>query len=438
MILDEENNKIYTVSAHGNFKIITCSNDQLTLQPGWNWLSYPRLDRSQGAPAPEEVLQQNYFSLGYENLAMTYLDVSGEDEVLTNVTWSEASGWQKYFLENVYSARGYKLNLLPDQSRTLDLTGTILDPGSTFMLYAFKPNWIGYFLPVTQSPFTAIPEEFLSKITRMTGQYWSCFKKDPGHTKTTGSIWGCACQQGRIEVKYGDMIIANTGEEIADFHWQYGAMYDPEGPKAPSLSFQYEEQPEYDALFIELDTLDLPDEIGAFAGDSCIGATTVLPGDTMALICAYTEGFEGEEITFELLSTTKSTRPRCRDYTVLNTTTGIRENRRIVACENQPYFLVSLRSQDNIPADEADFNVNVRPNPARDEFTVSWFTGQEAFMELSLINALGLLVGSWQRELSGAGNHSMTISTAGLPSGCYYLKVKAGNTVEVQKIMIIH
>ncbi len=234
------------------------------------------------------------------------------------------------------------------------------------------------------------------------------------------------------------MITVNTVEEIGAFHWQYGGIFASVEPKAPSLYFQYEEQPAYDAIFIELDTLNLPEEIGAFAGDSCIGATTVLPSDTMALICAYTEGFEGEEITFELLYPTKSARPRCRDYSVLNTTTGIREKRRIVAGENQPYFLVSLKSPENIPAVEAAFNVNVRPNPARDEFTVSYFSGEEALVELSLINTLGLPVRSWQRGIQGAGSYSIMISTTGLPSGCYYLKVKAGNAVEIQKIMIIH
>ncbi|HPM93133.1 MAG TPA: T9SS type A sorting domain-containing protein [Bacteroidales bacterium] len=440
LILDEENNKIYSVSAHGNIKIINCSNDQLTLQPGWNWLSYPRLDRSQGAPAPEEVLQQNYFSVGYENLLMTYYNYLWHPTNLASVTWEEGpAGWTYDGLTEVYSERGYKIHLLPEQSRILDLTGTILDRASTFLLYAINPNWIGYFLPITQSPFDAIPEEFLNKITRITGQYWSCFKKDPlPPLKSSGSLWGCACQQGRIELKYGDMITVNTVEEIGAFHWQYGGIFASVEPKAPSLYFQYEEQPAYDAIFIELDTLNLPEEIGAFAGDSCIGATTVLPSDTMALICAYTEGFEGEEITFELLYPTKSARPRCRDYSVLNTTTGIREKRRIVAGENQPYFLVSLKSQENIPADEAAFNVNVRPNPARDEFTVSYFSGEEALVELSLINTLGLPVRSWQRGIQGAGSYSIMISTTGLPSGCYYLKVKAGNAVEIQKIIIIH
>ena len=434
MIVDISSGRL--LCPNGSHSNISVSPENLVIQPRiWNWISFPRLEYQQIFP---ELILTNINPFPPPNyLYFKNLPLQNETtDILVEYNYEDGS-WEGDMTE-INSVFGYKLLTDYAFQSYLPLSGNIIASSTTFNIFDQHPNWVGYFILETQSPFDAIGGEFLEHINMLKGQYWSCIKKDPGHTKSSESIWACACQQGRVEIKYGEMIEIYPTEDIPEFHWQMAGMQPESEPKPSSLSFQYEEQSEYDAIFIELDSLDLPDEIGAFAGDSCIGATTVLPSDTMALICAYTEGFEGEEITFELLYPTKSARPRCRDYSVLNTTTGIREKRRIVAGENQPYFLVSLKSQENIPAEEPALNVQVRPNPVDDELTVSYFNGLEVSIELSLINALGLPVRSWQRGVQGAGNYSMTISLAGLPSGCYYLKVKAGNAAEMQKIMIIH
>jgi hypothetical protein len=413
----------------------TNSDDHLILQPRtWNWISFPRLDREGNEPVPSQALLENIDPFPSYLQLKHYLAYYDENK---DKTYDLETGWSGD-LENVQSTLGYKLETDNETVSTLPMTGTVLDAGTTMPLYGLKSNWAGYFLPAVQSPFEAIGAEFLEDINSLKGQYWSCYKKDPGHTKNSGSVWACACQQGRVEINYGEMIEIHATDDIPAFHWQMAGMQQQPEPKPPSLSFQFVEQPEYDALFIELDSLALPDEIGAFAGDSCIGATTVLAGDTMALVCAYTEGFEGEEITFELLYPTKSARPRCRDYSVLNPATGIREKRRIVAGENQPYFLVSLKSQDITETRESGFNMRIRPNPATDQFTVSYFIGRETPVEFCLFNALGLQVDAWQRGSQSAGNYSLTISAAALPSGCYYLKARAGYEIEMQKVIIIN
>lgn len=237
------------------------------------------------------------------------------------------------------------------------MTGTVLAPNYIFVddLVAFVPNWTSYFLESTQSPFDAIGTEFLDKITWMAGQYWYCHKESTSGEKNSGYWWRCACEQGRIELKYADMIEIFPSEDISDFHWQTAGQPPLDDPKGPSELFSYQEQPEYDAIMIELDTGNLPQEIGALAGDTCIGATAVHSGDTLALICAYTLGFEGEEITFELVFPTKTVM-QSNDYVVLNTSTGIREKRRIIAGEDQPYFLVSFKlNSSQLPPNEADW-----------------------------------------------------------------------------------
>jgi hypothetical protein len=437
IIYDKVRNKVFIPNGNqSNVSIInTIPSWNLDLTPGWNWISFPCLERAGNDAVPSLPLLMSVSPFPEDYLHLKHLIPINQNTIYKNYdnpTWTG-------ILDEVQSTLGYKIETSNDDLTILPLTGTVLDPGTTFDLYGRKFNWTGYFLQRTQSPFDAIGIEFLDKIDQITGQYWSCIKKDPSPTKSTGGgIWYCACQQGRVEIKYGEMVVIGPSEDITNFHWQMAGQTPIEDPKAPSQSFQYLEKPEYDPLFIELDTLDLPEEIGAFAGDSCIGATMVLPSDTMALICAYSQGFEGEEITFEMIYSTKSGRPKCRDYYVMNHFTGIREQRRIIAGEKQPYFLVSLKQSEESILNETFFNLQVMPNPAKDEFIIAYFTSQNSSVEMQLFNALGVQIHSWNCGIQPEGNYSFKISTYGFHSGCYYLMVKAGNIIQMQKILIIH
>jgi len=435
LILDDENNNIYSVSAHGNIKIIACSNDQITLQPRiWNWLSFPRLEREGNGSFPADSVLKKIIPFP-SSLQMIHLDP--EHQNLIDRTYHYLIGWSG-FLNSVKSSLGYKLETHNPGVSVLPMTGTILSPETTFPLFSFKSNWTGYYLTRTQSPFDAIGTEFLDKITWMAGQYWYCHKESNHGMKNSGYWWRCACEKGRIELKYADMIVIYPSENIGNFHWQYGSQHSPNDPKNPSLAFHFQEQPEYDPIIIELDTMNRPEEIGAFAGDSCIGATTVLPNDTTVLICAYAQGFEGQEITFELLYSTKSTRPRCNDYLVLNNHTGIREQRRIVAGEKQPYFLVSLKQGlGQLPPTESSW-LQCQPNPAGNEVTVTYFLDEEANVSVQLTSAVGSVVITWQQGMQNAGSYSFKFSTVNLPAGCYQLIMSVGNINRMQKLMIIH
>jgi len=432
--IDRYSNQIYLPNGgHSNVSVVSFKAEEpLFLDKGWNWISFPRLDRVGNEAVPSQPLLESIIPFP-SYLQMKHLDP--ETQQLLDKSY-EIPDWSG-ILDEVKSSLGYKLETDNPEVSVLPMSGSILSPETTFPLFGLKSNWTGYYLTRTQSPFDAIAPEFLDKIDGMQGHYWYCHK-EINHTKNSGYWWRCACSQGSIELKYADMIVIYPSENIGDFHWQYAGQPSLEDPKDPSLSFQYQEQAEYDALIIELDTMNRPEEIGAFAGDSCIGATTVLPADTTVLICAYTQGFEGQEITFDLLYPTKSSRPRCDDYLVLNTNTGIHEQRRIVAGEKQPYFLVSLKpSLGQLPLAGSSW-LQCQPNPAGNEVTVSYFLDKEANVSLQLTNALGSMVMSWQRGLQSAGSYDFRFSTANLTAGCYQLRMSAGNSNNMQKLLIIH
>jgi len=434
IILDEVNNQIYLTNAQSNIKVIQCTSEQLTLQPRiWNWISFPRLEREGNGTFPSETLLGGIIQFPIP-LQMIHLDP--EHQQTYDKTYNLTQGWSGN-LVNVKSSLGYKIQTQYPEIAELPMTGTILSPETTFPLFDLRPNWTGYYLTETQTPYDAIALEFQDKIGGIQGQYWYCYKEYI-HTKNSGYIWRCACSQGSIELKYADMVVIYPTENIDDFHWQYGGQLSPNDPKNPSLFFQYNEQPEYDAIFIELDTMNKPEEIGAFAGDSCIGATTVLPTDTTVLICGYTKGFEGQEITFNLVYPTKSFRPDYDNYYVMNNQTGIREQRRIVAGEKQPYFLVSFNEKSGqVPLEESSW-MTCRPNPADNEARVSYFINEDTETNFQLFNSLGSLVKSWKRGYQKAGAYDFRFSTASFPSGYYQLEMNTGNIHYTQKLIIIH
>lgn len=435
IILDEQNNQIYLTNAQSNIKVIQCSAETLTFQPrSWTWTSFPRLQRIGNETFQTTDLLDNIIQFPIP-MELDYLYPGNPDPFIE--TYNPDLGQWFGNLPEVSSSLGYKFNNQSAAIAELPLKGTILAPETTFLLYSMKSNWTGYFLGETQSPFDAIGTEFLDKITWIAGQYWYCHKES-NHTKNSGYWWRCACEQGRIELKYADMIEIFPSEDIPEFHWQYRGLPSLQDPKNPSQLFQYNEQPEYNAMFIELDTMSRPVEIGAFAGDSCIGATTVLPTDTTVLICGYTQGYEGQEITFDLVYPARSSGPEYDDYYVLNNQTGIPEQRRIIVGEKQPYFLVSFKHGTQSSAPVESSWLQCRPNPADNEVTVSYFINHETAPNIKLMNNLGILVKSWEYDKQNAGSYSYKFSTSGLPAGCYQILMDTGNSIINQKLLIIH
>ena len=442
IIHDEESNTIYLTNAQSNIKVIQCTSDQIELSGyKWNWLSFPNLDRSSGDPTPEQVVAQENFDQGYTELEMVHLLVDENQEAMTSVVWNQQTLWQYDGLNYVYSEKGYKLRLEPEQERTLYLTGSILEPQTQLHLYAEKHNWVGYFLKIPQSPFDAIPENITNNLYSMVSQYWWCYNYaliQPPPTKSTSnttSEWRCACNQLNMELNYGDMVILHSKEE-QDFAWNQSGS-DPNLPnKDAPENFVFEEQADYNAYFIELDTNDLPDEIGAFAGDTCIGATKVLPGDSTVLICGYDDGFEGEEICFQTVYDTKSTKPVIDDYRVLNTQTGIMEKRKILVGEPQPFYLISLKtSKENEPG-PSDAWIRVFPNPAKQKVSVSYFIPVCGDVKITINGIVG---GEWYSEKRGyqpPGEYKFDLNNDRLPAGCYLVTLQYNHQAISDKLMI--
>ena len=242
-----------------------------------------------------------------------------------------------------------------------------------------------------------------------------------------------------MEIAYDDMVIMVLGTEDPEtFAWNRGGGGGSIIHKDAPEYFQFSEQEDYEAIFIDLDSIDLPEEIGAFAGDSCIGATKVLPDDSAAMICAYTQGFEGEEISFELMYPTKATRPVIDDYLVFNNHTRIHEKGKITIGEKQQFYLVSFtKNKDNSDLINASW-IHCVPNPASDEATITYFIPAEARVQITLTNILGKEIMHWDQENQTEGEYRFNVNTSSLPAGYYLVSATAGNQTCAEKLLIIH
>jgi hypothetical protein len=441
MVVDSYSGRI--LCPNGSHSNISVSSEAISLNANkWNWLSFPRLDRSSGNPAPEQVLAQENFSYPYTSLEMDHLETARDNEYMTTVTWDVEHLWQYYFLDRIHSEKGYKLHLDPVLGRSLDTYGTVLDPQTPLTLYGGKHNWVGYFLPYPQNPFDAIPRSITDNLYSMVSQYWSCYNyaliQPPPPTKSTATSaqWRCACNQLKMELKYGDMVILHSKPQQTFIWNQAGA--DPQliNKNAPE-HFEFEEKADYTSYFIELDTNNLADEIGVFAGDSCIGATKVLSSDTTVLICAYDKGFEGQDITFQTFWQTKSYRPIIKDYLVLNTMTGIREKQRIVAGDKQPFYVISFKDKPENQTVSTDAWLALWPNPASHEVLLSYFIPERAYVTVRIS---GIVEGDWSsinRGYQDPGEYKLNINSLQLPAGCYLVILCFNNKSITEKLMIL-
>ena len=367
-----------------NVSVIGCAPDIQDLQTGRTWLSFPRLERDEyGNDDPEEVLSQERISDGYEELVMTHLLRESASSQMTSIAWFEGSFWQYNGLFEVRSERGYKLLLTPEQERTIELHGTIAHPETTIDIYAGDENWVGYFLEESHTAQDAFAGVW-DKLTMIQTQYWTMAK--------IGGYWFETDKVGPLQ--YGDMVIVKCTEDCT-FQWALDAT--PDVPKAYAKTeyFTYEELSDYTPVYVELDTTDLPLEVGLFCDSVCYGAETVTQSDTMIQINAYidTTGL-GEELEFVNYYGIKSMLVSKKDYLLFNPVTSRMEPGKIKTGENREWYWVSFNKNEEVfenPVKDLPLIelLSVQPNPFHDQVEISYCLHTSTSITISVMTIYG-------------------------------------------------
>lgn len=81
-------------------------------------------------------------------------------------------------------------------------------------------------------------------------------------------------------------------------------------------------------------------------------------------------------------------------------------------------------------------SVNMFPNPATAQVTLSYQISSTANVSISVLNMLGKEVASVPATVKGAGTHETTLNIADLAGGVYFITFTAGNQQVTQKLVV--
>lgn len=359
------------------------------------WMSFPVLNR---------------ITQGYDTTGNFFAPITDVD-VLDQVIWKDGGNepvtmrWYMSVLQNfdkqVRSVLGYKMNLQPGvtQAIQIPIPGSIQAPNTVINLFAHpagsstgvNENWIGYYLPQSSSPFTALAS-ILDKVTSIKTQYWSAIKGN-GFWKVSSA---------NLTLNYGDMVVLTVTEDCS-FAWSNVTPIDPKvRPKA--TAFEYVEKLDYMPMFIDLSGFEvLPSEIGLYVNGGCKGAVKVEGSYTD--LCAYLDKYEvinPDDCELVLYFDTKAmdnVKQRCKldsNSIKLNNEYGV-----------QYYELMLSSATDINPVIPKTALSPNYPNPFNPETTISYEIASDGVAKMEIFNLKGQLVKTLVNETKVSGPHKV-------------------------------
>jgi len=443
---------------HSNFYRVPLHPDQVELdKEGITWLSFPRLERDAVTgnmlavdaltgriePAPGQLDEGNMAGRPFDEEENDYIDWIRDSTKWIPRPPDEVS------LAEVNSKSGYILTFdyFNGTPNTLDLFGDLLDPDATIdHLYPIHDNWVGYWLTESQYPLDAFAD-VLDDLTYIKGQRWFCARQpNPNKMLKDSSIqypnhqyhnWTCP-YYARME--YGGMAKVLPNKMINNFQYNYSgnepAIFDiPE-----TEHYTFTEKEDYTAMVVELEEGDDPDEIGAFAGDSCIGAVVVETSDSVVHLQAYTEGHDGEEITFEkYYGTSKSTPRKVSEYMVLNAGTMVREKRTINTIENKPLYFISFKNaEDEQSIVDSPLWMHCRPNPFTGSCTIEYFIPETSHVMIEVLDIFGRPVAKIENSTKNPGTYAIQWKATVCTEGIYLIRFTTESGRITQKVVYVY
>lgn len=349
-------------------------------------------------------------------------------------------GWNDDDLPYLQSTNGYKIYVSPkDIEHHLLLKGTVLAPVTGKTLLAGKDNWTGYFLPETQSPIHAIGDQ-LNKLKSIKAHDWAAYNMGT----EAKPAWVSSSQK---PLRYGDMLVLTPFRDVTDFQWtRLGSPFD--NPTLPQTQyFSYTERADYTALFLAIDTTDLPLEIGVYAGDLCVGACRPDAADSLAFIRAYIPVGVDDTLSFAYYDPLKKGRGRrIGQYQVYDEKSHALVKRSIRTREGGDFYFVSLKSSDtgsdsNGTPKPAGLQLEAYPNPVHDRLELTYRLPADGPVIIELMDQYGsatsTLIRTWQKQGSYSITHWLKSGQPGTASGgVYFVKLSAGNSVVVKKLIV--
>ncbi len=434
-------------------EILTINNDS------WSWLSFPRLEREDNnAVNVNYVLIDNIepndpYSYYYKEFSsIVNLPLNGSNETFAEYNGSDSWIPDEFFpLSQIQSSLGYKLNLDYNETppyKQIHLYGDVLEEDYHENIYGDKENWIGYWLYEEQDIFDALAD-FEDDLYIIKLQNNTCVRMEsPEGPVPQEPPFPFVCEKENHNIKYGDMAVLvpyfNHNTIGDQFYWNSSANPPSEKTEEQTEYFTYTETDDYTPYYIELDSTENPLELGVMIGDSCVGATTVYPEDTVIVLRAYTN-ISNDSVVFEEYFGTKSiSNSKIKGYNVLNRNTYLYEKRTIKTAERQPVYYISFREKLQNKYESNKLSLEVFPNPAKGKVTIGYIVNKPAHVNLSVYDLLGKKVCQIVDADQTAGNYNVNLELHSISSeskGMFFIHLKLLTTdgekhFSVKKVII--
>ncbi|MDD3536540.1 MAG: T9SS type A sorting domain-containing protein [Candidatus Cloacimonetes bacterium] len=429
-------------------------------QSGIHWKSFPVIDdRSQ---TDDHYWNETGMFFGQ------YMTGAPYEHRLETVAWSYATGSGNMSYENqewtqqevpITQPKGFKIqlrNIGQGWVPPLLVDGFKANPVNTPIELtrvdannADFPNWIGYFVPYTQSVESAfskpVPRDpgrtYLDYIYWIKTQSW-------GTSRTGGNAGGdWIISPDLLTLSEGDMVEVKLLKDITfdlnEMYWHaFGAVKEPYVRPTPE-GFNFTELLDYTPIFIEFDPENTPDEVGVFVGNKCYGAAAV--DDNIIEVNLYYQADDAksdDEISFMFYYADKSLK-KAPAPLVYNPDTLLFETGTLKAGQIKDFGYVSyLKGEGGTMAPLlTQLNTNY-PNPFRDKTNISYILEKEAKISVEIYNLKGQKVKTLYSGMGKKGKHGISWDSTDnhgkkVASGVYFCRLITPDSIQSQKMLLM-
>jgi|JFJP01.1.fsa_nt_gi hypothetical protein len=409
---------------------ITCPYTQ-TMNTPWHWLSFPRLQRTGNNHVEAIPVLENT-----EPMPNNLLFRSNEDGLYKDILRLN-NNWQPLPFTEIKSSKGYKLNIQDQGAFTHTMYGTDLEPNTLVPLYVQQngnpENWIGYFLTIALEPEDAFVGVW-NYLTEIKTQYWTMIKTSTGEWMRPPNV---------MPLEYGDAVIVKVSQNCTLCWNMVAEPAEEQEERAKTEYFSYVEYGDYIPWYIQMDSLQGVQEIALLAGDSCIGASVALPGDTLVEVNAYSQAVPpGTAIEIATWDGLKSTARNKRDFKVSNIRTGARESRKVFTGEGLPYYHITFGNAENSGGQTSTVQahiLSISPNPCTGYTSIGFTVERDAIVEIRITGINGKPLASLVNGYYPEGAYQCVWQPGNeVGNGIYLVQlIVNGSLIQYEKVVVI-
>ena len=397
-------------SVHANF----------ALKQGLNWISFPVLESDYGTNTNYTLQDVNSYALPLQTKNGTDLQLPWEYD-LNNHTWLGNP--------SLLRTNGYILNMNNTYNNYQYQTYGQKTPYNTALtLYQNNENWVPYFIQYSQTPASAFGSNY-SHLTAIYAQDWYAYK-------FKGKWYGYVQPGATGTLDYGKMYKVYVDATLTNFTWSAFGQSQSFVKEATEY-FEYEEQPEYQAIVIESIPDDpIFDEIGVIKDGSCVGALKYI-GYPINL--QVYDNSSPDEFEYVLYTASKNIGYQERKFT----SASVDVSNTIVDNGKYKFSIIGLEG-----GQESESNVlpvlstMIYPNPMRGETIIQVNATAKSAVEISIYNLKGQLVKTINSTEISKGNTSFVWNgktEVGRPvaQGIYFCRIKSPNNLLTKKLIVL-